>query len=64
MPEEITMFYTCSFKFRLRKQPFLLAPFRVALFVPRGEERGEMAVFTGYLKLQLKTQDNATKLVS
>ena len=63
MPEEITMFYTCSFKVSLRKQPFLLAPFRVGLFVPRDEERGEIAVFTGYLKLQLKTQDNATKLV-
>ena len=27
---------------------FLLAPLRVRRFVPRGEERGEMAVFTGY----------------
>ena len=43
---------------------FLLAPLCVRRFVPRGEERGEMAVFTGYLKLQLITQDNARKLVS
>ena len=43
---------------------FLLAPLHVRRFVPRGEERGEMAVFTGYLKLQLITQDNARKLVS
>ena len=27
---------------------FLLAPLRVRRFVPRGEERGEMAVFTGF----------------
>jgi len=64
MPEEITMFYTCSFKFSLRKQPYLLPPFCLGLFVPRGEERGEMVVCTGFLKLQLITQDNARKLVS
>ena len=60
------MFYICSFKFSLRKQPFLLAPFRVGLLVPWGEDRGETAIFTDYLKLQLIAQDTCTarKLVS